>query len=423
MVDSRASSHVHIPYGSTNLKVSVPSGSAVLSIREPQDKMSPQYFSSLLTTHLRHNNLDLSNPVIIVADKTRLCGYKTYLPYLLQVLEEFNLQKDRLRFIIAYGTHPRQSDEECIENYGAIYTQHSFIHHDCDSNDDFIDYGTTLRGTPIQLRKDIAQSSCVITMGAICHHYFAGYGGGRKLIFPGCGQRDSIYSNHGLYLDRETKRLSENCQPGIITDNPIAEDLFDIAETKQADLAIHGIMNSQGKLCDVVIGEDRQSFLKACSLHARSCEVEAPLAPIVIASCGGYPKDVNFIQSHKAIHNASMFTADKGMLLIFNECRDGIGSETFLPWFKTGGFTDAYEQLSRCYQGNGGTALAMMHKTQQLRIILVTELDETICQLIGVEKWSIDQAIEFIHQLRHPISYIPNASLLVNKKSAPVDTQ
>ncbi len=407
----------HFGYGNQEFKLSLPSHTSILKIREPQDRMSADYFADQLRNYLKTAHLDLSNPVIIVADKTRLCGYPTHLPLLVEILKEFGLHQKPVRFIIAYGTHPRQSDEECLENYGEFYTSHSFIHHDCNNLDNFIDLGATKQGTPIRIRKDISQASCVITMGAICHHYFAGYGGGRKLIFPGCGEREAIYANHGLFLDRTTMRLAEKCQPGILENNPLAEDLFEVALKKEADLAIHGIMNSRGKLCDIIVGYGREAYVQACAQHANSCETDAPLAPLVIASCGGYPKDINFIQTHKAIHNAAMFVQDGGTLLLFAECRDGVGSTTFLPWFEAGDFTTAFTKLLSNYQGNGGTALAMMAKTQRIRIILVTDLDQKTCKKMAVEKWSVDQALNYIVSLTVPVTVIPNASLLVKKHS------
>ena len=107
--------------------------------------------------------------------------------------------------------------------------------------------GRTGRGTPIRFRRDLLEASAIITMGAVSHHYFAGYGGGRKLIFPGCGERQAIYKNHGLYLDGAAETIAEGCQPGILDGNPLAEDLFEIEDRLPADLAIHGILDSHGR--------------------------------------------------------------------------------------------------------------------------------------------------------------------------------
>ena len=138
---------------------------------------------------------------------------------------------------------------------------------------------------------------------------------------------------------------------------------------------------------------------------------------MVLASCGGYPRDINFIQSHKAVHNAAQFVRNGGTLIVLAECPDGIGSQTFLPWFELGGWDQAFMKLSENYEGNGGTALAMMAKARRIRILLVTALEEAICRQIGVEKTSIDQAHELMASGASSTALIPNAGLLVKRQS------
>ena len=89
--------------------------------------------------------------------------------------------------------------------YGKIYYKYTFIHHDCSDTGDMTTLGTTRRGTPVTLRRDVLQSTLLITFGAISHHYFAGFGGGRKLLFPGLAARESIYHNHSLFLNMKEK--------------------------------------------------------------------------------------------------------------------------------------------------------------------------------------------------------------------------
>jgi len=414
---------LHIPYGNDPFALSLPAGTVELQLQDPSKVITPSLFQKRLDDFLRQTPLDLSRPVVVLADKTRLCGYPEYLLVLIRSLERQGMDPDRLKIIIGYGTHSRQSDEECRQAYGQVYDHFSFIHHDCQQKEAFKELGYTGRGTPIRFRRDLLDASAIITMGAVSHHYFAGYGGGRKLIFPGCGERDAIYKNHGLYLDGDAGTIAAGCQPGILDGNPLAEDLFDVEAGLPAHLTIHGILDSHGGLCDLLLGQGRKSFLEACSLHGAHCEVASPSFDIVVASCGGYPKDINFIQSHKAIHNAAMFVRDGGLLLVYGECRDGIGSKTFLPWFTMASFAAAFDELSRSYQGNGGTALAMMTKLQRIRIGMVTSIDDATCRLIGIERWSQQQLSTYMSELdceqpeqkKPAIGYIPNASLTVKK--------
>jgi nickel-dependent lactate racemase len=375
--------------------------------------MDRDLFSENLSRFLNKHPLDLSRPVIVVTDKTRLCDYPVYLPPLIAVLKQYGMPPENLRFIIAYGTHPVQSDEESRQLYGDTFDSFPFIHHDCDDIKLFVDLGTTSRGTPIRFRRDIMEASCVITMGPIVHHYFAGYGGGRKLLFPGCGERKAIYKNHSLYLDE--KGLAAGCQPGSLKNNPLAEDLAEIAAGRPADMAIHGILDSHGHICNMLVGNSVQEYFEACSTHGQHCEIKTARFDLVIASCGGFPKDINFIQSHKAIHNSAMFVKDGGLLIIYSKCRDGIGSETFLPWFRMGSFEKAFQALGENYQGNGGTALAMMTKLKRIRIGMVTDLDSETCRLIGVEKWQHHKVQELLNTTETAPAWISNGSLLVKK--------
>lgn len=404
-----------ISYGKEHLELALPAHTEQLNLQEPTLEISPDLFRRRLNQFLEAKVLDLSNPILVVADKTRLCGYPEYLPLLTELLEEHGMDSSTFRIIIAYGTHPRQSDEECLHAYGDVYTTRSFIHHNCQEKSQFTELGHTSRGTPIRFRRDLAEASAVITMGPVCHHYFAGYGGGRKLIFPGCGEKEAIYANHGLYLNTEKGTMATGCQPGLLDGNPLAQDLFEIEEKMPADLAIHGILDSHGRLADLLVGQGRHTFLQACHRHGKNCEVSSPLFGTVIASCGGYPKDINFIQSHKAVHNAAMFVEDGGLLLMYCECQDGIGSKTFLPWFELDSFEDAFDKLSTSYEGNGGTALATMAKLKRIRIGLISSLDEQTSRLIGVEPWSHPRAMSHCSAVtdKEDICFIPNASLLV----------
>ena len=404
--------------GQQHPSLQLPSHCTILQLGEVKQTISPEQFRRRLELFFQDHPLDLSWPVLVLADKTRLCGYPEYLPHLIESLEAKGMRRDALQVLIAYGTHPPQSDEECLRAYGEIYNELQFIHHDCD-NAQFQDRGKTRRGTPILVRQDLQEASCVISMGAICHHYFAGYGGGRKLIFPGCGERHSIYANHSLYLDRTTQQLAPTCQPGILEKNPLAEDLFEVEEGgRPADLAIHGILDGHGRLCDLLVGTGAQDFRAACKLHGENCESQAGPFDYVIASCGGHPKDINFIQSHKAIHNAAMFVRDGGLLLLYCSCPDGVGSSTFLPWFSEEDFQAAFVKLAAGYEGNGGTALASMTKLQRIRIGLISELDDEFFRVTGFERFNHETVQNVLNQIlpAESVAFIPNASLLVRKE-------
>lgn len=402
-----------LAYGRATLPFAFASQPVILKVRDPEATIDPETFRRQLDLFLDRSALDLRQPAVVVADKTRLCGYPRYLPVLTAALAGRGAAMDRLRIYIAYGTHPRQSEAESRSAYGPIYDQYQWVHHQCDEADAFHRPGQTRRGTPVRLRRDILAASCLITFGAISHHYFAGYGGGRKLIFPGLGEKEAIYANHGLFLDRAGRCLAAGCRPGAVAGNPLAEDLAEVETFRSADLAIHGILDSHGRVCDLLVGRGTAHFQDACARHAAHCEVRTGRYDLVLASCGGFPKDINFIQSHKAIHNAAALVRDGGQLIVLAQCPNGIGSQTFLPWFEMQDWNAAFDRLAAHYVGNGGTALAMMAKLKRIDIAMVTEIAPALADAVGFRRWSAGQAGEMVSRHQGPVAVVPNASLLV----------
>jgi nickel-dependent lactate racemase len=409
------SKSISLPYGETSMTVICRSDADLYRVADPVEEIDPVEFARRLETAIVQAGLDLSRPAVVVADKTRLCAYPRYLPVLLDTLAEGGADPGAIALHIAYGTHMRQDDAACQKAYGSACQGYRWVHHRCDEGP-FVHLGETRRGTPVHLRRDLAEASCIITFGAISHHYFAGYGGGRKLIFPGLGERNSIYANHGLFLDRQSRSLAAGCRPGRLDGNPLAEDLAEAERFRPADLAIHGILNSRGEVCDLMVGQGPDHFRRACARHAQGCEVAVKRRyDLVVASCGGLPKDINLIQSHKAIHHAADFVGDGGRLIVLAQCRDGIGSDTFLPWFELGGWDAAFEALADHYEGNGGTALAMMAKCRRIDIGLVTELAAETVRRFGCERMSPAEVQACIDHHGGALAVIPNASLTVGK--------
>ncbi len=407
--------NIKFKYGSQSLSLDIPQSAISLGIQEPENKIDPSHFIAKLTDQLPKNSSKLKSIAIVVADKTRLCDYKTFLPMVVQTLINIGVNEDGITFFIAYGTHKRQSDRECLASYGDLYLTYRFVHHDCDDTSLFKSFGKTKQGTPIHIRKDIIESNLIITFGALSHHYFAGYGGGRKLLFPGLGYKPDIYSNHKLFLDCPNKRLSTGCKPGNLNHNILAQDLMQIDDTlPQHRIAIHGILNSSGHVSQLVIGKTYDDFLGACNILDSCYKVNNEKQySIVVASCGGYPKDINFIQSHKAVNNAAMFVKDDGTLIVLAECIDGIGSDTFLEYFDMPNFNSAFDMLEKDYKGNGGTALSMIAKTNRIKIFLKTQLDDKICKKLGMTKLNIQLINQLIAENSADMACIENASMLI----------
>jgi len=403
-------------YGRGWLDCALPAHAVLLEPREPPPETSHAAFRSGLGRLLPHP-LPSGPIVIVVADQTRLCGYPTVLPWLVEILREHGAARSRITFLIAYGTHVPQSETESLAAYGPIYMDFPFIHHHCSAPTRFTELGQTSRGTPVRIRAELVEAGLIVTVGAISHHYFAGFGGGRKLLFPGLGEREAIYANHRLFLDHQHHSLASGCRPGQVAGNPLAEDLAEIDYLLPPYLSIHGLLDSRGQVVAHRFGATYADFLAACQEHDALYRLAiARPYDLVLASAGGFPKDINLIQAHKAIDNGAAFVRDGGSLILLAECGDGLGSSTFLPYFEMGGPQAAFRHLAQHYSGNGGTALALMAKTGRIRIGLVTALDSALCHRLGMAKISLEQEQPRI-MAAETVAVLPNASMLIRKET------
>lgn len=403
-----------LKYGIREIGIDIPSHASIPDYTQPEFNITKESFTADLDRALPDKKSKYEDVAVVVSDKTRLCGYPQYLPWLTELLLSKGAQKENIHFYIAYGTHPRQTEEESQKTYGSTYNEYHFVHHDCTDDSVFEICGTTKRGTPVTIRKDILKSTLLITFGAISHHYFAGYGGGRKLLFPGLAQRKAIYHNHGLFLDLNTKALATGCQPGQLNGNPLAEDLKEIDDFIPEKISIHGIMNASGKVCQLIAGKTYVEFEDVCRIHdSYYRHNSAEQYDLVVASSGGYPKDINFIQAHKSVHHAAAFVKDGGKLIILSECIDKIGSNYFMKYLEAGSFEAAFDILAKNYEGNGGTALSMMTKARRIQIYMLTSLDETTCKTLGVRKIDEKDIQPLIDTEKGSIAVIRNASILV----------
>ncbi len=405
-----------LKYGKQLLNLTIPAKAVTPEFKEPEYEIDKESFIQELLKFLPADQLKYKEVAVVVSDKTRLCGYPQYLPWLTEALISRGASPRNICFYIAYGTHLRQSEDESFESYGKTYREFRFVHHDCSDESAFKDCGTTKRGTPVLVRKEIFNSTLLITFGAISHHYFAGYGGGRKLLFPGLASRKAVYHNHGLFLDRQTRSLASGCQPGKLDGNPLAEDLREIDTCMPSKISIHGILNASGKVCRLLVGNSYEHFLDACRVHDSYYRYEGrKVYDMVVASSGGYPKDINFIQAHKSVHHAAAFVKDGGKLIMLSECIDKIGSNYFMKYLEAGSFESAFSMLENNYEGNGGTALSMMLKAKRIQIFMLTSLDESACKTLGVTKIQQEDIQKLIDVEKGSIAVLRNASILIKQ--------
>ena len=117
---------------------------------------------------------------------------------------------------------------------------------------------------------------------------------------------------------------------GEIKTNPIYLDQVEGCEMHRPTFLLNTVLNEKKEFIGVFAGDYITAHEKACELVDRMNGVEIPREyPIVIVTCGGYPKDINIYQSQKTMDNAVCAVQEGGVVILLAACPEGSGNSEF----------------------------------------------------------------------------------------------
>ena len=240
-----------------------------------------------------------------------------------------------IRIIFATGIHRKVTEEEKSTILTPFIAQRiKTLDHDPRDLMQLMRLGETSGGIPIELNRALTEHDQVIIIGGVTFHYFAGFTGGRKLICPGLASTRTISETHKLAFDCERKTRRDGVDTGKLDGNAVNEAFMEAVAKIDPAFAISTIVNDDADVVDLYCGDWRTSHRAACDAYAAEHTIQiTEKRDLVIASCGGYPFDINLIQAHKALEAASHACNDGGTIILLAECADGLGRDDFLKWF------------------------------------------------------------------------------------------
>ncbi len=370
---------VSLNYGEEKLNLTIPDNnySGTLSPKDVAPVPDPIYEVKLaMSNPIGSKRLkELVRPdhkiVIIVSDITRPSPSSILLPPILGELREVGIRNDQIRIIFGLGVHRKHTEEEKKHLVGDnIYQQIKCIDHDINN---CVQIGITKRGNKVSIFKEVLEADFIIGTANIEYHYFAGYSGGAKSLAPGICSRDTISNNHKHFLE-------PGARAGVIQGNPVREEIEEIGEMKRIDFIVNAVLNTHKEIVKVIAGDVTKAHRVGTKFIGEMFSVCInELADIVITSAGGYPKDIDLYQTHKAMENASLAVKKGGSMIVVGECRDGLGEGNFADALMEGltphGLIE--ELKSNFVLGrHKASRIAKIHLDSQ--VYLVSKLNESI---------------------------------------------
>ena len=322
--------HLELPYGKSKLSFDLPSGwradllrpNPVPLAQDPQREV----FESLENPLGNRRIADFRGArtaAIAISDETRLVPHRLILPPILDQLEKIGIAPSAVQILIASGLHPpmpvshlsRVLTDEILRRYPVVV-------HDANRTD-LTSLGNTSRGTPVFLNPLFCQAELRIVIGLIDPHQFVGYTGGVKGAAIGLAGSQTIEANHSMLFQPEAV-------VGEILANPVRQDIEEIGKMAGVHWVMNVVLNEANEVVRIFSGDpvevERAGSEFCRSVYETGASKEYDL---VIASPGGYPKDINVYQAQKALAHVSPLVRPGGDILFFAECPEGHGDELF----------------------------------------------------------------------------------------------
>ncbi len=331
--------------------------------------------------------------VIIISDITRPGPFALMLETLLRELLSYEILHENIKCIIANGTHRKMTESEMRYHYGDWAVDNfSIENHDCRA-DDLVNLRKLASGSELLINKKVAEADFIITLGVISPHYFAGFSGGRKSILPGICGYETIRCNHSnIVHDYAVLGNIENS-------NKIHFEMAEAAAIVGVDFTLQAVLNHKKELVQCFAGTLDDAFLEGVKFFIEHNSVKySQKADALIVSVGGYPKDINFYQSQKALNSTFELVKEGGTVILLTECHENIGQNEMENQLRNARSIDELLLIDqKDIQIGGHRAFATGRLLKKADILVVSSMDPELVRSVHftpVE--SIEKALEFI---------------------------
>lgn len=326
-----ASSDYAVKYGAGSLAFGVPDAAEVTLIEPRAVPGAPDSAAAVeraLDGALAQGALRKpGKTAIAISDATRPVPNALILTPLLAALHARGVRPEDIDIIVGVGNHRPAARAEFPRLVGAAIAQrYRVFSHVYDDPAQLVRLGETSRGTPVVTNRTFAAADTRVIVGMIDPHQFVGYTGGCKGAFIGLGGGETITANHSL-LSAPGAKL------GAYDGNPVRADIDELTDFLAIELVINVVLNTANEVVRVFAGGPHDVLAAAIPLVRDVCETAVPQPlDVVIASPGGYPKDINLYQAQKALAHAGAVARPGGSVILAAECREGAGDALYEAW-------------------------------------------------------------------------------------------
>jgi nickel-dependent lactate racemase len=405
---------MELPYGKEKVSFELPRGWVAEVLRPhpvPPAGEVRQSIENPLGDRKLEDFYGATSAAIAISDETRPVPNKVILPILLERLAKMGFSPSQITILIASGLHPPLPPYRFPNILPPdILGKYSVLAHDAkDPNLEFL--GNTSRGTPVYVNPFFRQVDLRLVVGLIDPHQFVGYTGGVKCAAVGLAGAQTIEANHSLLFDSKAV-------VGEIQANPVRQDIEEIGKLMGVHFVINVVLDENNRLGKSFSGNPVEVEFRGSEFCRTVYEINVREEyDIVIASPGGYPKDINVYQAQKGLAHATPLVRQGGDIILVAECPDGHGEEIFYQEMKR--YQIPQEVITgfqkEPFRMGAHKAFLWARSLAKAQVHLCSALEETLGhQLMTAPARNLE---ETLHQLKGKYPHSPKIAIMSKANS------
>lgn len=323
---------IRLPWDQDFLKVSVPDTWRVhlperADISRPEAESEADIVRAAMdapvgAAALASRQLEGKRILVIVDDNTRPTPVHRFFHLILEQLKAAGADAAKIHVMPAPGIHTAMSEAEMAQKIGSDnLARVSWSNHDAFDERTHHQFGTTSRGTPVILNKQLAESDLIVIVGMIEPHLWAGFGGGLKNIFPGVAAAEAIGHHHGMIAEPPYQFNRVGLMP---EENSFRLDLEEIRDFIKADMfCINVMLDEKQEVAAAFAGDPIAAHRRGikCCADCAGIRLDHPMDAVIVNS---YPMEINFKQSMKCVGNALPALKPGGVVMGFLRAERGL---------------------------------------------------------------------------------------------------
>ncbi len=332
----------HVPWGDGELDIAIPDGWTLLPPAEPSLRTASDDWQQRMAAALNQpvagpslsellGKLGQGRLTFVVEDLTRHSPLNRILEVILREIRHAGVADEQMEIVFACGMHPPMSDADARAKLGPAVGNIRWRQNPWDDIDRYEDLGRAGK-VNVLIDRGVVESDLRILISSVSPHLQAGFGGGYKMYFPGCGELASIRHLHRTGIKRRGQRQLVGVDPTV---NPMrqvidrAGMLVDGAHGKT--FSVQYLLDADDQPASIVAGEPMPVHRMLAKTCGNACGViqESP-ADIVITNA--YPRDHDLWQCFKAIPNTCWAAREGGVVICLARCPAGLNEMKTLPW-------------------------------------------------------------------------------------------